>query len=181
MINAYEPAANSYVGSGNKTFTILVSDNTALASLKITYTVDGTEAGSDVTEEKILYENTDPNNYYANISGNLPVDQLKSGDVIKLHIYATDTAGNELKNNNVISYTVDMTAPSVSSISASLTDQNQSVDLRIGCNRSEDLAGCYIYRKEDGGKYEPLTLMLSATMITLTPALKTDMHILIWP
>ena len=152
VINTYEPSAGSKVGPGNKKFTVLVSDDSELAGMRITYTVDSADGGSDITEEQPLYENNAPGDYYLNITGDLPVDDLKDGDIIKLHIYATDAAGNELTDSGSIAYTVDKTAPTVHSVTAEL--QGQDVKLHISGDRVSDLHGYYIYRREPGGERE---------------------------
>ncbi|MBQ6314922.1 MAG: fibronectin type III domain-containing protein [Mogibacterium sp.] len=152
VINTFEPAAGSKIGPSKKTFAILISDNSALASAKITYTVDSKDGESDITEEQTLYENNAPGGYYVNVSGNIPVDNLADGDVVNIHVYAKDAAGNELAGSNNISYTIDKTAPAVYGLTAEL--KGQDVHLSISGERVADLKGYDIYRREAGGERE---------------------------
>ena len=154
VVNTYEPSSGSKIGLGKKTFAVLISDNSSLGSVRITYTVDSRDDNADITEEQPLYENSTPDNYYLNISGDLPVEELADGDTVSIHIYASDASGNELSEHEDITYTVDQTAPVVHSLTAELQDQD--VKLQIRGAREADLQGYYIYRKGTDGKSEYL-------------------------
>lgn len=78
-------------------------------------------------------------------------ENLKSG-IYSLRAKAVDAAGNESAYSGIVTYTLDADAPTVSSVTAQLAeDDSQQVDLSWASGGESDLAGFYLYRVSSSG------------------------------
>ena len=78
-------------------------------------------------------------------------ENLKSG-TYSLRAKAVDAAGNESAYSGIVTYTLDADAPTVSSVTAQLAeDDSQQVELSWTSGGESDLAGFYLYRISSSG------------------------------
>ncbi|MCI9615075.1 MAG: leucine-rich repeat protein, partial [Dorea sp.] len=144
-IENFSPASGSTVGMSNQQFSVMVSDNWKLDTVKVTYTINDNE------EENTLINQSGIDNYYKVLNANLPITSLKSGDILYLNISVTDMQGLSTVKEK-IAYTVDKTAPRVEKLSAEA--DKEKITIKWKGNEEPDLAGYRIYRKKASDSYE---------------------------
>ena len=131
------PQDGSTIGSGYRTVSVLVSDNSALDYTLLEYSRDG-ESFTQLVKRAGLKDAR------CTISADLPLNQCGSGDIVYLRVTACDKAGN-ISETVTTRYTVDMTAPAVCSVVAEYQDEGVSISWTG--NGEADLIGYRIYRK----------------------------------
>lgn len=143
-IENFAPASGDIIGISNSKFSIMASDNWKLDKISVGYTIN------DNAEIKTLINETGIDNYYKVSNANIPLEDLKDGDILHLTVSVTDVQGM-CTSKEGIEYVVDKTAPTVNSV---LTESAENkIIVKWSGNAEEDLAGYRIYRKRAEDAY----------------------------
>lgn len=136
-IQSVYPTDGSAIGAGFRTLNILAADNSAVASLRVQYSIGDAPFA-------LLKTFSELGEHYANVRCELPVDSLSHGDTIRVRIQPEDIAGNT-GDAVVYTYVMDALAPIVRSASAAFADNH--VTISWTGNEEPDLSCYRIYRK----------------------------------
>ena len=134
------PQDGSTIGSGYRTVSVQATDNRALDYVLLEYSRDG----ENFTQ---LLKNTGLKDARCTVNADLPLTQCRHGDTVYLRAVACDKAGN-VSETVTVQYTVDMTAPTVSTATAKYEDDGVSISWTG--SGEPDLIGYKIYRKTAG-------------------------------
>ena len=134
------PQDGSTIGSGYRTVSVQATDNRALDYVLLEYSRDG----ENFTQ---LLKNTGLKDARCTVNADLPLTQCRHGDTVYLRAAACDKAGN-VSETVTVQYTVDMTAPTISTATAKYEDDGVSISW-TGSGEL-DLIGYKIYRKTAG-------------------------------
>ena len=158
------PADGAVIGPQYRTVSVLALDNSRLAQVQLEYSLDGVSYTP-------LASLNDLTSYNATLRGEIPADKLTDGVSVYVRASVCDAAGNTV-TGNVMTYTADLTAPEVESVSAEHNADNDSVILYARGMGESDLAGYRVYRAEKGSEDFTIILQRQAeedvTLYTLT-------------
>ena len=128
------------LGTGNKIFRILVSDNYKLDKVKVYYRVNDSDSKQLLLEEEKL---NCPDKL---IGKTLPVEKCNNGDQIHFSVMITDTAGNETSEGE-FTCIVDKVPPQLSDVKAMAKED------RIIVSWKGEKEGKYTVYRKTGASY----------------------------
>ena len=128
------------LGTENKIFRILVSDNYKLDNVKVYYRVN------DSAERQLLLEEEKLNCSDRLIGKTLPVEKWKDGDQIHFSVIITDTAGNETREEE-FTCTIDKISPQLSDVKSTVKED------RIIVSWKGEKEGKYVVYRKTGAGY----------------------------
>lgn len=140
-IRGVYPTTGSLIGSGSRTVTVGISDNSCLEQFTAVYKVnDG--AYQDLYSTAVTGTE-------ASLQFQIPTTDLVHGDEVSVQVQAQDAVGNA-STAVTVKYQVDLEAPSASEVVASYLSDDKAVEITWQGGAEEDAAGYRIYRAQEG-------------------------------
>ena len=142
-INNVYPASGSVIGPEFRTVNAYAQDNSFLNSIVFEYCVN------DETEFIVLKKYENIKRQYDGKTADLPIDEFKDGDKIKLRVKATDMAGLTSEYSAEYIYDVDKVAPTLSELKTSLKGNKVTISWKN--SQDADVSGYKVYCVYESG------------------------------
>lgn len=140
-IRGVYPTTGSLIGSGSRTVTVGISDNSCLEQFTAVYKVnDG--AYQDLYSASVTGTET-------SLQFQIPTTDLVHGDEVAVQVQAQDAAGNT-STAVTVKYQMDLEAPAALEVLASYLSDDKAVEITWQGGAEEDAAGYRIYRAQEG-------------------------------